>query len=156
MLLRYSSLASETITRHRGYRSSPHTKKQSLKRSFLISLNELEKLNLKLQKQHNCIQDEHYVQTLLALHGLEEPALDFIHKLIAYDHMEGDPGLDGGKNVPLFPNMLNVVCSCIDNSSPDITIFQVLKYFLRLWLLGNSEYMASLCWKSSEFAIILL
>ncbi|WJX22869.1 hypothetical protein P8452_12136 [Trifolium repens] len=29
------------------------------------------KLNLKLQKQHNCIPDEHYVQTLLALHGLE-------------------------------------------------------------------------------------
>ncbi|XP_054779347.1 glycosyltransferase BC10-like isoform X2 [Prosopis cineraria] len=29
------------------------------------------KLNLKLQKQHNCIPDEHYVQTLLAMHGLE-------------------------------------------------------------------------------------
>ncbi|XP_004486183.1 glycosyltransferase BC10-like [Cicer arietinum] len=29
------------------------------------------KLNLQLQKQHNCIPDEHYVQTLLALHGLE-------------------------------------------------------------------------------------
>uniref|UniRef100_A0A3Q7F598 Core-2/I-branching beta-1,6-N-acetylglucosaminyltransferase family protein n=1 Tax=Solanum lycopersicum TaxID=4081 RepID=A0A3Q7F598_SOLLC len=25
----------------------------------------------KLQKQHNCIPDEHYVQTLLAIHGLE-------------------------------------------------------------------------------------
>ncbi|KAI4295951.1 hypothetical protein L6164_035944 [Bauhinia variegata] len=29
------------------------------------------KLNLKLQKQHNCIPDEHYVQTLLAMYGLE-------------------------------------------------------------------------------------
>ncbi|XP_047170174.1 glycosyltransferase BC10-like isoform X1 [Vigna umbellata] len=29
------------------------------------------KLNLKLQKLHNCIPDEHYVQTLLAMHGLE-------------------------------------------------------------------------------------
>ncbi|KAL1289032.1 hypothetical protein AAHE18_20G026900 [Arachis hypogaea] len=29
------------------------------------------KLNLKIQKQHNCIPDEHYVQTLLAMHGLE-------------------------------------------------------------------------------------
>ncbi|KAL5773255.1 hypothetical protein ACOSP7_012850 [Xanthoceras sorbifolium] len=29
------------------------------------------KLNLKLQKQHNCIPDEHYVQTLLAMSGLE-------------------------------------------------------------------------------------
>ena len=33
--------------------------------------------------------------------------------------MEGDPGLDGGKNVPLFTDILNMVCSCVDNSSPD-------------------------------------
>ncbi|XP_058722435.1 AMSH-like ubiquitin thioesterase 1 [Vicia villosa] len=44
MLLRFSSLASETIPRHREYRSSPQTKKQSLKKRLLISLNELEKL----------------------------------------------------------------------------------------------------------------
>ncbi|KAF3451755.1 hypothetical protein FNV43_RR07851 [Rhamnella rubrinervis] len=29
------------------------------------------KMNAKLQKQHNCIPDEHYVQTLLAMSGLE-------------------------------------------------------------------------------------
>ncbi|KAJ6376915.1 hypothetical protein OIU76_025964 [Salix suchowensis] len=29
------------------------------------------KLNIKLQKQHNCIPDEHYVQTLLSMSGLE-------------------------------------------------------------------------------------
>ncbi|XP_059285953.1 glycosyltransferase BC10-like isoform X1 [Lycium ferocissimum] len=29
------------------------------------------KKNMKLQKQHNCIPDEHYVQTLLAMHDLE-------------------------------------------------------------------------------------
>uniref|UniRef100_M1BCY6 Uncharacterized protein n=1 Tax=Solanum tuberosum TaxID=4113 RepID=M1BCY6_SOLTU len=29
------------------------------------------KKNIKLQKQHNCIPDEHYVQTLLAIHGFE-------------------------------------------------------------------------------------
>ncbi|GAB2301062.1 hypothetical protein Dimus_035098 [Dionaea muscipula] len=29
------------------------------------------KQNIKLQKQHNCIPDEHYVQTLLAMRGLE-------------------------------------------------------------------------------------
>ncbi|XP_073148502.1 glycosyltransferase BC10-like [Henckelia pumila] len=29
------------------------------------------KKNLKLQKQHNCIPDEHYVQTLLAMNDLE-------------------------------------------------------------------------------------
>ncbi|KNA19918.1 hypothetical protein SOVF_056960 [Spinacia oleracea] len=30
------------------------------------------KLNLKLQKQHNCIPDEHYLQTLLTMSGLEK------------------------------------------------------------------------------------
>ncbi|XP_057544846.1 glycosyltransferase BC10-like [Amaranthus tricolor] len=30
------------------------------------------KLNLKLQKQHNCIPDEHYLQTLLSMKGLEK------------------------------------------------------------------------------------
>ncbi|XWS26510.1 hypothetical protein CRYUN_Cryun26dG0038000 [Craigia yunnanensis] len=59
-----------------------------------------------------------------------EPALDCLHKLIAYDHLEGDPGLDGGKNVPLFTDILNMVCSCVDNSSPDSTILQVLKVLL--------------------------
>lgn len=42
-----------------------------------------------------------------------------MQKLIAYDHLEGDPGLDGGKNVPLFTDILNLVCGCVDNSSPD-------------------------------------
>ncbi|KAH9618291.1 hypothetical protein KSS87_011100, partial [Heliosperma pusillum] len=31
-----------------------------------------EKRNLKLQKQHNCIPDEHYLQTLLTMAGLEK------------------------------------------------------------------------------------
>jgi guanine nucleotide-exchange factor len=59
-----------------------------------------------------------------------EPALDCLHKLIAYDHLEGDPGLEGGKNVPLFTDILNMICSCVDNSSPDSTILQVLKVLL--------------------------
>ncbi|XP_059461146.1 brefeldin A-inhibited guanine nucleotide-exchange protein 5 [Corylus avellana] len=59
-----------------------------------------------------------------------EPALDCLHKLIAYDHLEGDPGLDGGKNVTLFTDILNMICSCVDNSSPDSTILQVLKVLL--------------------------
>ncbi|XP_028786878.1 brefeldin A-inhibited guanine nucleotide-exchange protein 5-like [Neltuma alba] len=59
-----------------------------------------------------------------------EPALDCLHKLIAYDHLEGDPGLDDTKNAMLFTNILNKVCSCIDNSSPDSTILQVLKVLL--------------------------
>ncbi|KAJ4835000.1 Brefeldin A-inhibited guanine nucleotide-exchange protein 5 [Turnera subulata] len=59
-----------------------------------------------------------------------EPALDCLHKLIAYDHLEGDPGLDGGKNVALFTDILNMVCKSVDNSSPDSTILQVLKVLL--------------------------
>ncbi|CAN0918321.1 Brefeldin A-inhibited guanine nucleotide-exchange protein 5 [Linum grandiflorum] len=59
-----------------------------------------------------------------------EPALDCLHKLIAYDHLEGDPGLDGGKNALLFTDILNMVCNCVDNSSPDSTILQVLKVLL--------------------------
>ncbi|XWS48464.1 hypothetical protein CRYUN_Cryun13aG0079700 [Craigia yunnanensis] len=51
-------------------------------------------------------------------------------KLIAYDHIAGDPGLDGGKNAPLFIDILNMVCSCVDNSSTDSTILQVLKVLL--------------------------
>ena len=50
-----------------------------------------------------------------------EPALDCLHKLIAYDHLEGDPGVDGGKNVPLFTDILNMVCCSIDNLLPDNT-----------------------------------
>ncbi|XP_065620356.1 brefeldin A-inhibited guanine nucleotide-exchange protein 5 [Quercus suber] len=61
---------------------------------------------------------------------LIEPALDCLHKLIAYDHLEGDPGLEGGKNVPLFTDILNMICNCVDNSSPDSTVLQVLKVLL--------------------------
>ncbi|KAK6144909.1 hypothetical protein DH2020_021729 [Rehmannia glutinosa] len=48
-----------------------------------------------------------------------ELALDCLHKLIEYNHLEGDPGLDGGKNAQLFTDILNMVCSSVDNSSPD-------------------------------------
>ncbi|THG19477.1 hypothetical protein TEA_007202 [Camellia sinensis var. sinensis] len=56
-----------------------------------------------------------------------ELALDCLHKLIAYDHLEGDPGLDDGS---LFTDILSMVCSCVDNSSSDSTILQVLKVLL--------------------------
>ncbi|KAL4180654.1 hypothetical protein AMTRI_Chr12g233700 [Amborella trichopoda] len=61
---------------------------------------------------------------------LVELALDCLHKLIAYDHLEGDPGLEGGKSSPLFTDILNTVCGCIDNSSSDSTVLQVLKVLL--------------------------
>ncbi|XP_019098359.1 PREDICTED: brefeldin A-inhibited guanine nucleotide-exchange protein 5-like [Camelina sativa] len=59
-----------------------------------------------------------------------DAALDCLHKLIAYDHLEGDPGLNGGKNSAPFTDILNMVCSCVDNSSPDSTVLQVLKVLL--------------------------
>lgn len=59
-----------------------------------------------------------------------ELALDCLHKLIAYDHLECDPGLDGGKDAMMFTDILNMVCGCVDNLSPDSTILQVLKVLL--------------------------
>ncbi|XP_057517124.1 AMSH-like ubiquitin thioesterase 1 isoform X2 [Amaranthus tricolor] len=44
MLLRFSSLVSETIPSHREYAASPQSKKSSLKKQLLIALNELEAL----------------------------------------------------------------------------------------------------------------
>lgn len=61
---------------------------------------------------------------------LVESALDCLHKLIAYDHLEGDPGLEGGKSDPLFTDILSMICGCVDNSSSDSTILQVLKVLL--------------------------
>ncbi|KAM3384907.1 hypothetical protein ACQJBY_009095 [Aegilops geniculata] len=61
---------------------------------------------------------------------LVEPALDCLHKLVAYDHLEGDPGLEEGKNSPLFTDILNMVCGCVDNTSSDSTVLQVLKVLL--------------------------
>lgn len=42
-----------------------------------------------------------------------------MQKLIAYDHLEGDPGLEGGKNAQLFADILTMVCGCVDNSTSD-------------------------------------
>eukprot|EP01018_Ginkgo_biloba_P026874 Gb_07642 [translate_table: standard] len=61
---------------------------------------------------------------------LVEPALDCLHKLIAYEHLEGDAGLEGGKNVTIFTDILNMVCGCVDNSALDSTVLQVLKVLL--------------------------
>lgn len=53
MLLRFSSLVSETIPRHRDYRPAPQSKKESLKKKLLISLNELENLKPLVQQKIN-------------------------------------------------------------------------------------------------------
>lgn len=44
MLLRFSSLVSETIPRHRDYAACPQSKKSSLRKQLLLALNELESL----------------------------------------------------------------------------------------------------------------
>ncbi|XP_027359441.1 AMSH-like ubiquitin thioesterase 1 [Abrus precatorius] len=62
MLLRFSSLATETIPRHRDYRSSPQIKKESLKKKLLISLNELEKLKPGVQQKINELNSKHAYQ----------------------------------------------------------------------------------------------
>ncbi|KAK7398907.1 hypothetical protein VNO78_10081 [Psophocarpus tetragonolobus] len=53
MLLRFSSLVSETIPRHRDYKSSPQGKKKALRKKLLHSVNELEKLKPKVQQKIN-------------------------------------------------------------------------------------------------------
>ncbi|GLJ11220.1 hypothetical protein SUGI_0147450 [Cryptomeria japonica] len=61
---------------------------------------------------------------------LAEPALDCLHKLISYEHLEGDCGLEGGKNGAIFTDIINLVCGCVDNTAPDSTVLQVLKVLL--------------------------
>ncbi|XP_061344915.1 AMSH-like ubiquitin thioesterase 1 [Gastrolobium bilobum] len=51
MLLRFSSLVSETIPRHRDYRTSAQSKKESLRKKLLYSVNELENLKPLVQQK---------------------------------------------------------------------------------------------------------
>ncbi|KAF9671374.1 hypothetical protein SADUNF_Sadunf12G0040700 [Salix dunnii] len=51
MLLRFSSLVSETIPCHRGYRVFPQSKKNYLRRKFLDALTELEQLKPTVQQR---------------------------------------------------------------------------------------------------------
>jgi STAM-binding protein len=53
MLLRFCSLVSETIPRHRDYRTSPQSKKELLRKKLLTSVIELEKLKPLAQQKIN-------------------------------------------------------------------------------------------------------
>ncbi|KAK7320040.1 hypothetical protein RJT34_04769 [Clitoria ternatea] len=53
MLLRFSSLVSETIPCHRDYRTSPQSNKEALRKKLLFSVNELEKLKPLVQQKIN-------------------------------------------------------------------------------------------------------
>ncbi|XP_051120152.1 brefeldin A-inhibited guanine nucleotide-exchange protein 5-like isoform X2 [Andrographis paniculata] len=59
-----------------------------------------------------------------------ELALDCLQKLIEYNHLEGDPGLEGGKNSQALSEILIMVCTYTDNSAPDSIILPTLKVLL--------------------------
>ncbi|KAL2613840.1 hypothetical protein R1flu_025532 [Riccia fluitans] len=60
---------------------------------------------------------------------LVESALDCLHKLISYGHLEGEAGLDGGKNGVMLTEIFNMVCSAADNAA-DSVVLQVIKVLL--------------------------
>lgn len=56
-----------------------------------------------------------------------------MQKLVVYNHLEGDPGLDvdGDNNSKLLRDVLNMVCGCVDNSTPDRYIY---------WYIENEHF----------------
>ncbi|XP_047337739.1 AMSH-like ubiquitin thioesterase 1 [Impatiens glandulifera] len=62
MLLRFSSLVSETIPCHREYRASPQGSKMYLKKRLLKAVNELEKLKPEVQKKIDEVNKKHMYQ----------------------------------------------------------------------------------------------
>ncbi|KAJ7522924.1 hypothetical protein O6H91_18G031300 [Diphasiastrum complanatum] len=61
---------------------------------------------------------------------LVESALDCLHKLISYGHLEGDVGLEGGKNGELLTEVFVKVCASAENNTIDSTVLQVIKVLL--------------------------
>ncbi|CAI5472045.1 unnamed protein product, partial [Closterium sp. Yama58-4] len=61
---------------------------------------------------------------------LMETALDCLHKLISYGHLDGDCGLEGGKNNKVHTEIFQLVCSCADNTALDSVVLQVIKVIL--------------------------
>lgn len=77
-----------------------------------------------------------------------------LQKLIAYDHLEGDPGLEGGKNAPLFTDILNMVCNCVDNSSSDRYLFLEPYASLHSKKKLFSYYLFVFSWLQFECAVL--
>ncbi|XVF53891.1 hypothetical protein PTKIN_Ptkin05aG0136100 [Pterospermum kingtungense] len=71
MLLRFSSLVSETIPCHRDYRASPQTQKVYLKKRLLNALNELEDLKPRVQQKINELNRRYTYQN----NSLQQPAV---------------------------------------------------------------------------------
>lgn len=62
LLLRFSSLVSETIPHHRDYRASPQSKKVTLKKKLLNALTELEELKPAVQQKIDELNRKHTYQ----------------------------------------------------------------------------------------------
>ncbi|XP_073391805.1 brefeldin A-inhibited guanine nucleotide-exchange protein 5 isoform X3 [Physcomitrium patens] len=62
-----------------------------------------------------------------------EPALDCLHKLISYGHLEGEAGLTGGKNEAMLTELFNMVCRLSDDGATGTNqnvVLQVIKVLL--------------------------
>ena len=45
--------------------------------------------------------------------------MEWLQKLIAYGHLEGDAGVEGGKNSVLLTDLFQLVCNCSDFTAID-------------------------------------
>eukprot|EP00850_Spirogloea_muscicola_P020805 SM000227S07451 [mRNA] locus=s227:195203:204622:+ [translate_table: standard] len=61
---------------------------------------------------------------------LIETALDCLHKLIAYGHLEGSAGEEGGKNGVLMTALFQLICQSADHTATDNVVLQVIKVIL--------------------------
>jgi hypothetical protein len=79
---------------------------------------------------------------------------NLLQKLISYGHLEGEAGLEGGKNTERVTKILNLVCASVDGTSPDrlssskvaclktsvfLSLFLLFLFFLFFSLLGLVE-----------------
>ncbi|PON94523.1 JAB1/MPN/MOV34 metalloenzyme domain containing protein [Trema orientale] len=77
MLLRFSSLVSETIPRHREYRASAKSKKDNLRKGLLNALSELEKLKPEVQQKINELNRKYAYQTNGWTHHSQKDSLEW-------------------------------------------------------------------------------
>ncbi|KAH9575107.1 hypothetical protein CY35_01G094700 [Sphagnum magellanicum] len=63
---------------------------------------------------------------------LVETALDCLHKLISYGHLEGEAGIEGGKNSVTATQIFNMVCASFadDATATDSVVLQLIKVLL--------------------------
>ncbi|GMH03955.1 hypothetical protein Nepgr_005794 [Nepenthes gracilis] len=104
MLLRFSSLISETIPRHRDYRASPPIKKSSLRKQLLNALNELEELKPVVKQK------------------IDELDRNHAHQVNGWTHMNSDDSvtsidMPANKKQPFTNNQLVKVSAAVARDS---------------------------------------